>query len=123
MYCRKRFPDQTWILEDMRDLNLSSKYDVIIAWNSYFHLPKQDQKEMFKQFVKLSKNGTYLLFTTGPKDNEGTSQMDGVDFYEANLSKDNYYSLLTKYDFEVIFFKIEDPDCNGHTVCLAKYKC
>lgn len=34
--CRKRFPDERWIVSDMRDINLQQQFDVILAWHSFF---------------------------------------------------------------------------------------
>ncbi len=36
--CRKRFPDERWIVSDMRDINLQQQFDAILAWHSFFHL-------------------------------------------------------------------------------------
>ena len=34
--CRGRFPIQRWIVADMRDLCLNTRFDGIIAWDSFF---------------------------------------------------------------------------------------
>ena len=67
----------------MRNCTLDTAFDVIIAWDSFFHLSKEDQRLMFKVFSKHAKSRTYLLFTVGPKDGEVISQMEGIDFYWA----------------------------------------
>ncbi len=36
--CKSRFPDQEWIVNDMRTLSLDRRFDGIRAWNSIFHL-------------------------------------------------------------------------------------
>lgn len=48
---QKRFPSATWIVEDMRQIRLSSQFDCIILWHSFFHLPADDQRKMFAIFA------------------------------------------------------------------------
>jgi hypothetical protein len=42
-------PDHEWIVADMRTLSLARRFDGILAWDSYFHLSYDDQKQMFDE--------------------------------------------------------------------------
>ena len=121
-YAQQRYPDHTWLLTDMRHCELNTTFNAIIAWDSFFHLPKQDQCNMFRIFAKHSKKNTRLLFTAGPRDGEVVSKMDGERFYHASLDESEYADLLLKNGFKMLLFNKEDPNCNEHTVCLAEYK-
>ncbi|HLB41491.1 MAG TPA: class I SAM-dependent methyltransferase [Gammaproteobacteria bacterium] len=48
--CKKRFPGEQWIVSDMRNINLNQKFDVVLAWHSFFHLDQDSQRKMFKIF-------------------------------------------------------------------------
>ena len=48
--CRQRFPDAHWLVADMRSLDLESRFDGIVAWDSFFHLGPDDQRCMFDVF-------------------------------------------------------------------------
>src|SRR5262249_36952027 len=48
--CKDRFPDQEWIVADMRDLSLDGRFDGILAWDSFFHLCPEYQRRMFPIF-------------------------------------------------------------------------
>ena len=48
--CKDRFPDQDWIISDMRTLSLDRRFDGILAWDSFFHLCPDDQRRMFPIF-------------------------------------------------------------------------
>jgi trans-aconitate methyltransferase len=37
-----RFPDQPWIVNDMRTLSRRQHFDRILAWDSFFHLCPED---------------------------------------------------------------------------------
>ena len=43
-------PNIPFITADMRTLNLSKKFDALLAWNSFFHLTQDEQRLMFSIF-------------------------------------------------------------------------
>jgi len=119
--CLKRFPQSTFLLADMRNLKLNEKFDAIIAWDSFFHLPPEDQRSMFPVFARhLNPNGI-LVFTSGPQASEVWSDNNGEQLYHASLSIEEYNILLESQGFNVIKNKIEDPACGNHTVWEAIY--
>lgn len=48
--CRTRFPDRSWHVADMRTLALSRTFHGLLAWDSFFHLSGDDQRNMFSVF-------------------------------------------------------------------------
>ena len=38
--CAERFPENEWLVADMRTLALNRTFNGIIAWDSFFHLPR-----------------------------------------------------------------------------------
>jgi hypothetical protein len=50
-----------------------------------------------------------------------TGTVEGQSVYHASLDPEEYRSLLTENGFDVLDFVPEDPDCNGHTVWLARF--
>jgi SAM-dependent methyltransferase len=120
-YCKNRFPNMTWILQDMRTVNLKNKFDVVLAWNSSFHLNHDDQRSMFKIFESHIKPSGILVFTAGPKHDEQWGTMDGHDFYHASLSTQEYEDLLKKHHFTILLHRIEDPKCGDQTIWVAQY--
>jgi len=118
--CRRRFPDMSWVEHDMRTLDLGRRFDAILAWNSFFHLRKDDQRAMFAVFERHAGPSALLLFTSGPREDEAIGSMFGHELYHASLGPDEYRRLLAGHRFGVIVHKAEDSDCNGHTVWLAR---
>ena len=41
---KQNFPEHTWILADMRTVNLDRKFDAILAWDSFFILHTRSEK-------------------------------------------------------------------------------
>ncbi len=48
--CRQRFPTGHWIVADRRRIDLRVGFGGILAWDSFFHLPPEDQRTMFPIF-------------------------------------------------------------------------
>lgn len=118
--CRSRFPDQTWIAGDMRDVSLSRRFGGIVAWNSFFHLTPDGQRAMFRVFRDHAEAGAALIFTSGPKAGEAIGAYQGEALYHASLDTDEYEALLAAHGFSTVQHVVEDQDCGGLTVWLAR---
>ncbi len=117
---KARFPKNKFIVGDMRELNLKEKYDCIIAWHSFFHLPQDDQRKMFQTFKNYMNQNGVLLFTSGHSSGEVWGDNGGENLYHASLSIEEYQELLVSYGFELITHTVEDENCGGATVWFAK---
>ena len=117
---KKRLPKGNFIKADMRGLNLNENFDMIIAWHSLFHLPQDDQRDMFKTFALHLKPEGVLLFTSGVENGEVWGDNGGENLYHASLSQDEYKLLLQQYSFKLIENKISDPECGDATIWLAR---
>ncbi len=65
--CRGRFPAHAWEVGDMRALALGSRFDGLVAWDSFFHLPWEDQRRMFPVFREHANAGAALLSPADPR--------------------------------------------------------
>ena len=117
---QKNFPKQTWVQADMRTVELDQKFNAILAWDSFFHLTPDDQRQIFAQFAQFSVTNTALMFTSGPMAGETMGDMFGDALYHASLSQDEYRVLLKQYGFNVVKMVANDVECTGHTVWLAQ---
>ena len=117
---RARFPEQRWLHHDMRTLNLAETFDGLIAWDSFFHLTQDDQRRMFSVFARHSHPGSALMFTSGTGHGIAMGEFEGEPLFHASLAPDEYRLLLAENGFAVLEMKMEDPECGGHTVWLAK---
>lgn len=120
--CRQRFPDHGWVEGDMRHVALGKQFNGIVAWDSFFHLPFDDQRAMFDVFRVHAAPGAALMFTSGPDRGEAIGDHAGEALYHASLSPEEYRVLLANAGFEVTAHTANDPDCAGHTVWLAQSK-
>ncbi len=117
---RRRFPDQRWIVADMRKLGLGCRFDGLIAWHSFFHLTKSEQREALRGFAAHLSDGGVMLLTVGPRESEVVGNVCGDPVYHASLSLEGYQEILTPLDMTVIDFVPEDPGCDFASVLLAR---
>lgn len=118
--CRSRFPDETWIAGDMREVSLARRFGGVVAWNSFFHLTPYDQRAMFKIFRDHAEPGAALMFTSGPGAGEAIGAYQGEPLYHASLDTAEYETLLAAHGFSVVQHVVEDQECGGLTVWLAR---
>ncbi len=118
--CQQRFPLHRWVQTDMRILALPGKFDGLIAWDSFFHLTREDQRRMFAIFRQHANSRAVLMFTSGPGNGEAIGAFEGEALYHASLAPAEYRQLLQEHGFSVVKMVAEDPDCQGHTVWLAQ---
>ncbi|WP_417517853.1 class I SAM-dependent DNA methyltransferase [Minwuia sp.] len=117
---RQRFPAQDWREGDMRTLNLAQTFDGIIAFGSLFLLRHDDQRSMFPIFRRHAHAGTALLMATGPEAGETAGAMEDERIYAASLSPAEYARLLEDNGFLLRRYVAEDPECDQHSIWLAK---
>ena len=118
--CRDRMPGQEWIVADMRSLCLQSRFDGVLAWDSFFHLNPDDQRRMFKVFAEHSSETAVLMFNTGSAYGEAAGSYRGDPLYHASLDPADYRTLLGGIGFEILAHIVEDREAGGRTAWLAR---
>ncbi len=117
---RSRWPAGDWRQCDMRQLDLGETFDGIVAWNSFFHLTPQEQRLMLARMARHLTSGGQLLLTVGPKKGEAIGTVGGRPVYHASLSPAEYAGLLQEQGLRLTGFLAEDPECDSHSVLMAR---
>jgi hypothetical protein len=120
--CRARFPEQEWLVADMRTLALERRFEGLLAWDSFFHLSPEDQRGMFSVFAKHGAPGAVLMFTSGPRHGEAIGDFEGEPLYHGSLDEGEYRDRLEICGFEVVEYVAEDPRCGEHTIWLTRMR-
>ena len=119
---KRRFPDHDWRVADMRTLSLGRRFDGLIAWDSFFHLTHDAQRKMFPIFRAHAAPHAALMFTSGPAHGEAIGSYHGKPLYHSSLDAAEYGALLDRNGFDVVAHVANDPDCDRHTVWLARVR-
>lgn len=117
---KSNFPNNEFYLMDMRSLKIERKFDAIIAWHSFFHLPVDDQEKLIPRLSNLLNPNGLFLFTSGPENGISWGKINGQDLFHASMSESQYKNLLQNNNFKVIKHVVQDPKCGGATVWLAQ---
>jgi SAM-dependent methyltransferase len=120
--CKARFPAHRWQIADMRQLALGSKFDGLIAWDSFFHLDHDSQRAIFAIFKAHATPHAHLMFTSGTSHGEAIGTFEGEALYHASLDPAEYHRLLAENGFAVIAHVAEDPTCGDHTIWLCGHQ-
>lgn len=118
--CARRFPEQEWLVADMRELELGRRFHGVLAWHSIFHLTPDDQRAVIPHLAAHVAPDGGLMFTSGPEHGERIGEWRGEPLYSASLAPDEYRQLLANSGLEVIAHRADDPHCGGATVWLAQ---
>lgn len=123
--CRRRFPAQTWRVADMRELTFDrfagfAGFAGIVAWDSLFHLSRDDQRRFIERVADFAAPGAALMFTSGSEDGEAIGEFCGEPLFHASLDVAEYRRRLVDAGFIVRENIITDRSCGDHTVWLAE---
>lgn len=119
--CAARVPEVERVLADIRGLSLGRRSDIILAFNSFFHLSMDAQRDMFPVFAAHAAPDARLLFTSGPGVGEAVGRVGDSPVYHASLGPVENRALLAANGFEVVWYRPEDAELRGHTVWLARF--
>lgn len=117
---RESFPEQTWIVSDMRNLPSLGQFHGVVAWHSLFHLTPADQRPMFEIFGRLCRAGAVLMFTSGTELGEAIGIFEGQPLYHGSLDSVEYRILLQSNGFDLIQYVENDATCGGANVWIAR---
>ena len=115
-----RWPDGDWRRMDMRALDLPERFDGLIAWNSFFHLTPDEQRDCLPVMSRHLKPGGSLMVTVGDAEGETSGTVADRKVYHASLSPAEYVAILQRNGLRLTGFLVEDPDCASHTVLMAR---
>ncbi|MDJ1018416.1 MAG: methyltransferase domain-containing protein [Paracoccaceae bacterium] len=117
---RARWPNGDWRVADMRALDFPDRFDGIVAWDSFFHLTPDEQRDCIPDLARHLAPGGRLLVTVGPKAGEVTGTVGGETVYHASLSPAEYAQRLEDAGLRMTAFVAEDPGCDLHTILMAQ---
>ena len=118
--CRTRFPRERWIAGDMRRVALDGMFGGILAWDSLFHLPAEDQLDLIGRLAPHLSPGGALLFNTGPARGSAMGCQFGEDLYHASADPAEYRAAFARAGLFEVAYKPEDAATGGRSVWLVR---
>ena len=91
---RGRHPGSPFLQADICTWTPPEQYDLVIAWDSIFHVPHAEQRGVVGKLCDALAPGGAVLFTAGGIDGEVTGPMCGETFYYSSLDVEEYLRVL-----------------------------
>ena len=108
---RVKHPNVSFIHADICEYSLTKKYDFITAWDSIWHIPLTEQKQVLTKIISSLNAGGVFIFSFG-----GTNEADShTDDY---MGPEVYYSSLGTNGFLSLFIEL---GCRIKHLELAQY--
>lgn len=88
-------PQEDFIHQDICSWETSKTFDLIVAWDSIFHLPLNMQKPVVTKLCQFLADDGVLIYTFGDGSGGGTSEWRGDTFYYSTIGiNENIQTLL-----------------------------
>lgn len=113
-----RLPNAKFIHADICEWEPKDPYDLIVAWDSTFHVPHASQRAVLEKLCGALAPGGVLLFTAGGVDGENTGEMEDVTLYYSSLSDVEYMRIITETGCACLLLE-RDQYPERHIVVIA----
>ena len=117
-YASRRHPEARFIRGDICEWRPPTRYDVIIAWDSIFHVPHPQQRPVVEKLCDALAEGGVLLFTAGGVDGEITGRMRGREFYYSSLAEEEYLKVMKGWGCKCVLMQ-RDQYPEEHVVFIG----
>ncbi len=112
-------PDVRFIHDDFISWETTETFDLIIAWDSTFHAPEQNQAEVITKMCRLLNSDGVLLFTGGAYAGYASGTMEGVFFEYGSIGYRGYLDVIERMNCKIILLE-EDQFPSGHLVVMCQ---
>lgn len=93
---RQRHPNINFVQADICEYSLDEKYDFITAWDSIWHIPLAEQRNVLTKIVaSLNVGGVFILSFGGTtKEGSHTDSFMGPEVYYSSLGTNSFLQLF-----------------------------
>lgn len=117
---RRAVPKATFVLGEMRTADPGGPFDAVVAWDSVFHIPRTDHRNVFARFGSWLRPGGRLLVSLGGSGEAAfTSQMHGETFFYDGHEPSEALRIIESTGFRIEHWEVDDPSSHGHIAVLA----
>lgn len=115
---RSRQPGVRLVEADVTTWTPDQAYDLVVAWDSTFHVPKDLQATAVARLCDALAPQGVLLFTAGGRECEAAGTMQGQRFEYASLADQAYLDLLQRHGCDVALAE-HDQEPEPHAIFIA----
>lgn len=116
----KHHPAATLLHADIIEWNTSERFDLIIAWDSIFHVPFDKQEFVLIKMISMLKEGGILLFTIGDEIGEHISNWHERSFYYSSLGIEQNILILQQHACRLRHLELDQFPLKHCTIITQK---
>jgi len=112
-------PGECFIHQDICTWEARDKFDLIVAWDSIFHLPFHEQEAVVSKLCRLVNEDGVLIYTFGNANGEHTDEWHGDSYYYSSIGINENIRLLIENGLSVLHLEL-DQYPEKHVYVIAK---
>ncbi|MFM9969471.1 MAG: class I SAM-dependent methyltransferase [Burkholderiales bacterium] len=93
---KSRHPSVEFVHDDITEWESTLRFDLILAWDSIFHLPHGSHALVIGKLCSYLSEGGVLLFSAGGIDGKVVGPMHGHEFHYSSLSDTRLIELIKR---------------------------
>ncbi|MGP9801788.1 class I SAM-dependent DNA methyltransferase [Rheinheimera sp. NSM] len=110
-------PEHKFLHQDICCWETEEKFDLIVAWDSIFHLPLAMQKPVVSKLCQLLAEGGILIYTFGNAEGEHTDQWHDDTFYYSSIGINENVQVLINNGLSVLHLELDQyPEKHVYTI-------
>lgn len=113
-------PEAQFITADIATVELTGRFQGLVAWDSLFHIPRSAHQRIFRKMHAWLDADAPMLLSLGGTEDEFTAPMYGVDFFYSSYAPETSLKLLEESGFNIVRAEIDDPSSRGHFAILCR---
>lgn len=93
---KQKRPEVEFVHADICQHSLTDKYDFITAWDSIWHIPLSEQRNVITKIINSLNQGGIFIFSFGGTDSEGDHKNSfmGPEVYYSSLGTNGFLNLI-----------------------------
>ena len=114
-------PDENFFVDDICHFQATEKYQFILAWDSIFHLPLEEQKPVIVKLCQLLAKDGILIYTFGDAIGEHDDQMKGDTFHYSSIGIEENLTILAMHDVTCKHLELDQwPEKHVYLIGIKK---
>ncbi|HNH02989.1 MAG TPA: class I SAM-dependent methyltransferase, partial [Leptospiraceae bacterium] len=110
-------PNHRFINQDICQWETDEKFNLIVAWDSIFHLPLSMQKPVLAKLCSLLEKNGVLVYTFGNAEGDHLYEWHGDHFYYSSVGINENIQILMKNGLTILHLELDQyPEKHVYTI-------
>lgn len=110
-------PGQKFIQQDICSWQTDEKFNVIVAWDSIFHLPLAMHRPVLRKLCQLLEKRGILIYSFGNAEGESTDQWRNDTFYYSSIGINENIKVLLDNGLSILHFELDQyPEKHAYII-------